>query len=465
MPLPSGTGWKAGLEMISASTETVVEGAATADLREKHERGKTRLRRWAGRLLTFFVGQGLVQVLNLATGFLLIRWLTVKDYAVYSLVSGFQGTVGVLVELGLGGSIVALLAGRTEKHILGGYIRSTRYYRNKFFVYLLPAIVVVFAILAIRQGLAWWMIAVLLSAILTAIYFESWTAYYSVPFMVHQDLQSYYRTPALIGGIRLVVSFVLHTASALSAWLMALMNSAAMFVQGWSYRHDARRHIDEPKNADPVMNQEVLQYIRPLIPGTVFFAIHGQITILLISWFGQTQDVAEVGALGRLGQLFLLLSAFNSVVIAPNIAKVSKPLLASRYLIFLAGAIGISIVLLLMSAWLPEVLLWIIGPKYLHLRTELVWTIAASCLGYVNSVMWTMHVARRWNFAWGVRAYIVAVVFVEICGIAFMDLSTAGGVIRLSAYTAFATFPVLVAWAIHGFLFCRPESSGIESRS
>jgi O-antigen/teichoic acid export membrane protein len=445
--------------VITASTETVVDVAVPANVGKMHDDGKGRLRRWARRLFTFFVGQGLVQFLNLATGFLLIRWLSVNDYAVYSLVSGFQGTVGVLIELGLGGSIVALLAGRTEKHILGGYIRSTRHYRNKFFFYLLPAIAISFAILAMRQGLVWWMTAILLGAILTAIYFESWTAYYSVPLMVHQDLQTYYRTPAMIGGVRLVTSFLLHAVSALSAWLMALMNSAGMIVQGWSYRQDARRHIIEPTDADPSTNREVMEYIRPLIPGTAFFAIHGQITIFLISWFGQARDVAEVGALGRLGQLFLLLAAFNSVVIAPNIAKIPRVRLASRYAFFLAGAIAVSVALLVTSAWLPQVLLWIIGPKYLHLRTELIWTIMASCLGYVCSVMWTMHLARKWTFAWGVRAYIIAVVLVEICGIAFMDLSTAVGVIRLSAYTALATFAVLIAWAIHGFIYC-----GIEGK-
>jgi O-antigen/teichoic acid export membrane protein len=436
----------------------VVEAGASADIGKVHENWKNRLHRWARRLVTFFAGQGLVQFLNLATGFLLIRWMSVKDYAAYSLVSGFQGTVGVLVELGLGGSIVALLAGRTERHILGGYIRSTRHYRNKFFFYLLPAIAISFAILAVRQGLAWWMTAILLCSILAAIYFESWTAYYSVPLMVHQDLQAYYRTPAIIGGIRLIASFVLHMVSALSAWLMALMNSTAMIVQGWSYRQDARRHIIEPTDADPAMNREVLQYIRPLIPGTVFFAIHGQITVFLISWFGQARDVAEVGALGRLGQLFLLLAAFNAVVIAPNIAKIPRSRLAWRYTSFLAGAIGVSLTLIVMSVWLPDVLLWIIGPKYLHLKTELMWTIAASCLGYVSSVMWTMHVARKWTFAWGVRAYIIAVLIVEICGITFMNLSTAGGVIRLSAYSALATLAVLIAWAIHGFFFSGTES-------
>jgi O-antigen/teichoic acid export membrane protein len=436
-----------------ASTETVAGLAGADDFREEQKSGRERLRRWAHRLFAFLVGQGLVQFLNLVTGFLLIRWLSVNEYAVYSLVSGFQGTAGVLVELGLGGSIVALLAGRTEKPILGRYIRSARFYRNRFFLFLLPAIAIAFPILASKQGVAWWTIVLLLAAILTALYFESWTAYYSVPLLIHQELRRYYRTLASVSGLRLAASLALHIASLLSAWTTAFINSAAMVLQGLSFRRDASRHILEPIAADLRNNREMLDYIRPMIPGTVFFAIHGQLTVLLISWFGRSQDVAEVGALGRLGQLFLLLTAFNSVVIAPNIAKIARERLAFRYALFLSGAIVVAVALLALSAWQPKLLLWIIGQRYMHLGAELTLSIGAACLGYVSSVMWTMHAARKWTFAWCVRAYIGVVMAVEIYGILFMDLSTAAGVLRLSVYAALATLMVLVAWAIHGFFF------------
>jgi len=70
-----------------------------------------KLRKLAG----FFLGQGSVQALNLLTGFLLLRWLSVEQYAIRALVAGFQGTVGMLVEMGLGGSLTGLLAGAPIK--------------------------------------------------------------------------------------------------------------------------------------------------------------------------------------------------------------------------------------------------------------------------------------------------------------------------------------------------------------
>src|SRR5687767_11972262 len=91
-----------------------------------------RIKRWLPQIARFITGQGSLQAVNLLAGFLLIRCLDVDNYALYSLTTGFQGTVGVLAELGLGGSIVALLAGRTDPTNVGRYLRSTTHYRDRF---------------------------------------------------------------------------------------------------------------------------------------------------------------------------------------------------------------------------------------------------------------------------------------------------------------------------------------------
>ena len=412
----------------------------------------SRLRRWAGRLTAFFVGQGLVQVLNLATGFLLVRWLTVNDYAVYSLVTGFQGSVGVLVELGLGSSLVALLAGRTDPHVVGGYIRSTRHYRNRFFLILLPVILVVFPVLTFRQGWGMPLTAGLLGAILMSLYFQSWASYYAVPLLIHQDLALYYRTPSLLSAARLAISFVLYLVTLLTALASVWLSALSTVAQGWFYRRHAAPHIAEPRESDPAKNREVLRYIRPLMPSTIFFALQGQISIYLISWFGKENNIAEVGALGRIAQLFVMLGAFNGVIIAPAIARISRLLLLRRYCQVLAGALLISAVMIGAALIFPGAFLWLLGHKYEHLRGELAWMMASSCIGYVTGVMFTMHSARKWIFTWGVWTYIGSVVLTQIAGLAFMNLNTTRNVILFSVFSSLATLLVQVAWGIVGFL-------------
>ena len=418
-----------------------------------------RLRRWVHRLTAFFVGQGMVQILNLATGFFLIRWLSVDDYARYSVATGFQGTVGILVELGLGSSIVALLAGRTDPQVVGGYIRSTRHYRNRFFLFLLPVVLIAFPVVTSRQGWGFSLPAVLLAAILVSLYFQSWASYYAVPLLIHQELALYYRTPSLLSATRLGVSFLLHLLSLLSAVASVWLSTLSTVAQGWFYREHSARHIAEPQESDPAKNREVLNYIRPLMPSTIFFALQGQISILLITWFGKENSIAEVGALGRIGQLFVMLAAFNSVIIAPAIARIPRSLLLRRYCQVLAGAVLVSGIMVGLAVAFPAAFLWLLGHKYEHLRGELGWMMASSCIGYLTGVMWTMHSTRKWIFSWASWAYIGTVLLTQIAALALMDLRTTKSVLIFSLFSSLATLLVQVVLAFVGFVLVRRESS------
>jgi O-antigen/teichoic acid export membrane protein len=420
--------------------------------------GNGWLSRWASRLAAFVVGQGLVQALNLATGFFFVRWLTVQDYAAYSLVMGFQGTLGILVELGLAGSITALLAGRTDPIAMGRYVRSARHFRNRFFVILLPIILVLFPVLAHRQGWSWLLTANLVAGTLIALYFQGMASYYSTPLIVHQQLCRYYQTSTLAGAARLVCSFVLQLLALLTAPVAVWINSLATLAQGWLYKRQSAKLAIEPSTADPATNREVLDYIRPLIPSSIFFAFQGQIVIFLISWFGQARNIAEVGALGRIGQLFVMLAAFNGVVIAPLVARLSREMLARRYVQILGGAALVAGGLMSVSLFAPGLLLWILGAKYAHLQAELGWMMLSASVTYITGVMYTMHAARKWVFSWAVWMYIAVVLIVQLCGIAFMDLSTTRGVLHFAAITAIATIAVQVIWAVYGFLFHEENS-------
>ena len=80
-----------------------------------------RVRQISGTLGTFLMGQGLVQVLTLATGLLLVRWMAVEEFAMYRSAFAFQFIMGALVDLGLSGSIVAMIGSRRDDPaVVGG---------------------------------------------------------------------------------------------------------------------------------------------------------------------------------------------------------------------------------------------------------------------------------------------------------------------------------------------------------
>lgn len=447
---------------ISVSAADGVSGKSLAGAPSDNiPNARAKFGRWSAQFARFAIGQGSLQAVNVISGFLLIRWLSVDSYAKYSLTTGFQGTIGGLAELGLGGSIVALLAGRTEPPLVGRYLRSTKHFRDRFFLALVPVIIVTFSILAHRQGWEWPVIGIVVSAVLFALYFQTSAICHSVPLVIHRKLRIYYQTPTLLGFGRLLLYLILHWISALTStaaiWVSSLMSAA----QAWIYRRNSREHWIEPPNADSDTNREVFNYIRPLIPSTVFYALQGQITILVISWFGENQSIAEIGALGRIGQLFVMLGAFNSVMVAPFIARTPWQMLPARYAQIICGAVVVSLALMGLSLLAPDWLLLLLGDNYRHLDQELAWTMATACIYYLTGVMWTIHSAKKWVFSWTAWVQIGAVLSTQICGVIFMDLSTTQNVLAFSLFSAIAAFAVHILWGIYGFFIYEPRARSI----
>ncbi len=405
----------------------------------------------AKKLAGFFFGQGSVQALNLLTGFLLLRWLGVEQYAIYTLLAGFQGTMGVLVEMGLGNSLVGLLAGRTDKAAVGGYIRSAKHYRNLFFLIATPAMAAAFLWLFLRQGWGLELGLVLLLALLANTFFLSWNNNYSMPFLIRHDMLGLYRLQAVFAALRLAGCWFLSLGGVLGAAVMAWLTAITTTAMGLAYRKQAGPLIEQPDCPDPEKNREILNFIRPLMPATLFYAFQGQIGVLLISWFGKADTIAEVGALARISQIFILLGAFNTVVVAPYIAKTPRHLLLRRYFGFCSGALGLSACVVFAGFYLPGIFVWLIGPNYSHLSSDLGFLLLASCLNLVSGLMWCMHSARKWVFGWGVWLYIASTILVQLVCLKFMALNTVKGVLMFSIYTSLAMFSVCLVWAFAGF--------------
>jgi O-antigen/teichoic acid export membrane protein len=411
---------------------------------------KSRFKQWGKLLFSFLAGQGSVQVVNLITGFFLLRWMSIADFAQLSVVLGFQSTVGILVDVGFSGSITALVGNRSQdKEIVG---KAAQRFRNQLFVVIIPIAGIAFSLIANRQKWSVLEQVVLFGSIVGSLFFQGWIGYYSSSLLMNRQISEYYK-PQLVGSVgRLVLSYILHISSALSAWANAWVSTVTIAINGFSYRHSAAKFLIKPEKNDSQISGEVFRYISPMIPGVVFMAFQGQISLFIITFFGQTKNVAEIAALGRLGQLFVLLSAFNGIVIEPYIAQVSQKVLLRRYFQILGGGILVAAVISMIGFVFPQPLLWLLGPKYQSLQMEVGWVLAGACLNYVGGVMWTMHSARKWVYWWGSFAYIFVLLATQIACLAMIDLSSTMGVIYFSLISTLAVMSIHIATGIVGFI-------------
>ena len=399
---------------------------------------KSRLAKWKAPLLTFAVGQPALQLVNIVTGFLLIRWLDVTEYAMFGVAFAFQSTISQLVDLGFSGSIIALAGEHgVDPAWLGRYVRAARHLRRRTLLMMVVLAAITYPFLT--NHLVWGFSnkTLLFVGIVGAVFFQGFSMY-SAPLLVHRELRSLYQAQITAAAVRLALCAAFYALGLLSAWVAVWLGTLSIGLTGYIYHQKAQAHLDEPAANDPGASQEMLHYLLPMMPGIVFAVLQGQITVAIITFFGQNRNIAEISALGRISQLFFILGAINPVLLEPYIARLPPSAVPRRYGQILILAAGVAVVIASVAHLFPRPLLWLLGTKYQGLTKEVGWAVTSAGIGYVGTVIWTMHAARRWVFGWSIAANIGVVVMSQAIFARLLDLSQTLNVLYFGLATAVA---------------------------
>lgn len=390
-------------------------------------------------LSRFAVGQLGLQFFNLLNGFFLLRWLTIEQQALFSIAFSVQSLLLSMSDVGFSNSIIALTGSRFEdKSIIGKYVASAWYLRNIFFIIGFLICLALYPLIIKQQNWSsnvfWFnMLPVILAA-----YWQADTSIYMAPLMIYKKIDELYLPQVLSSALRLLINYVLFLTSRISSFTTLTINALVLFFNSRAFKRKAvnfytlddkdPRHLQETR-------KEMLKYLGPVAPLILFNSFFGQLQVFIIAIFGKTNNIAEVAALGRLSQLFLLISAFYAVLIGPYIAKSDLHALPKKYFSSLALAIVITGLLVLSSLIIPGFYLFILGSKYYHLGGELTLMISSLSINFIAAVFWTMNGARKWYFWWGTLVYIISVTTCQVVALLVMDLSTTHAVLLLSLYT------------------------------
>ncbi|NCD67811.1 polysaccharide biosynthesis protein [Mucilaginibacter agri] len=402
-------------------------------------------------LLRFFKGQLLIQFFNLLNGFLLLRWLDIEEQAIFSLSFGMQSLINQLSDLGFSGSIIAL-AGRDydNKQILGQIIKSAKYFRKLLFfgsVTVGLILVPVFTKTKFSNPYVLWLNLI---PILAAVYWEANLSIYGTPLIIHKDMKKYYKPQIVVAIFKLFINYLLFLSHHISSFSILILNALAMLYIGNEYKKYSDKYYQKDVAFEKTKDK-MFKYILPLIPSLIFNAFFAQIQVFIISLFGKVRNIAEVAALGKLSQIFMLLGAFNMMIVEPMIAKSNHAELFKRYMLICVMAFSIAGLLTLSSYLFPGIYLLALGSKYAALSKQLIWVIGAAALAFVQGTLWTMHSARKWVFWWGSAFYILMIVCCQVLGITMFDISTTMGVLQLSFLTAVGILIVQISIGVVGF--------------
>lgn len=358
-----------------------------------------RIVQLAAKVGPFLAGQGASQFLALATSLLLLRALNVEQYAQYSLAIGLQMTASSLANLGLNQCIIPLVGTRVDdRQLVGRLVRGALFLRTWLVAIVAPIVLVFFHLAANKQG--WTLTSQLLlsASIVLAIVWSGQIACYSAPLIIQRKFRDYYFAQVAPATLRLGIYIVATVAGVLSSAAAALVGSLAYLMNAVLVRRSAAKLVEIPASADPATNREMIRTVLPMAPATIFSAFQPQIALFVITVFGETQQIAEVGALGRLAQLFLIWNVFSDLVIGPYIARMPRHRLLYEYLRMVAIAFVAMVGISVLAALFPEMFLVLLGESYAGLREPVFWTVLGSSMSSFAGVIWVMSRARRWIF-------------------------------------------------------------------
>ncbi len=382
----------------------------------------------------------------------MLRWLDVEEYAKFSLAFGFQVVMASILDVGISGAIVNLVGSRgNDPGVLGEYMAATRWLRNLLLIAVVPLGAVGFYIFGAQHGWSSFDQATLFLAILATLLSQASIATHTAPLLVHQRIRDLYRITTLSALGRLFALGLVYFAFQLNAAGVYLITAlATAFTALWA-RDTSRPFFSRNPALTSASRQELLRYVVPLAPGIIFFAFQGQITIFIMSAVGTMASIAEIGALGRLGLLFGTLSAVNGTLIGPYFARLACTQVPRRYALTIVAAIATSTIVVFATFLWPDPLLWLLGEKYHHMRSEAVWTVFGASITFVGALSYGIHLSRHWIFWWASPLTIALVVAVQAWMLIKWRLESAQDAIVFTSLTNLAMLAPQALVAIAGF--------------
>jgi O-antigen/teichoic acid export membrane protein len=404
-------------------------------------------------ILGYFTVQGITIATNLLYGLLCVRLLPSSEYAKFVVVFGVQGTLVVLMDLNFSGTIIPLIGERVHDHkLIADYVASLRRLSYWLFGIVGAGTVICFPFLVKHRNWDWSVVGSMIGILLVSTWFVRVGSAYGAVLILLGKRPIWYRAQMISSVGTLLLLGVFWAQHSLGPFTAILINVLGLVYVGIEYYRQAHRLLGTGGRASGRFIRAIIGLALPNIPQAIFFALQAQISLFLITFFGHTQGVSSVGALARLGQIFIIFKQANMLFVEPYFAKLSVTRVRSRYAftLLVAGMIGLAVVQL--TYFYPQALLWVLGPQYRNLGFEVQLAVAASAVSFFSSVLWTIHSARRFVFWWNVILSMVLTLAVQILFVIKADMSTVRSVLMLNLAMNLASLASNIMAGAYGFL-------------
>lgn len=342
--------------------------------------------------------QIIVQGVGFACGILIIRMLPIHEYAFYTLANTMLGTISVLADSGI--SLGVMTTGSRvwqDKEKLGIVMATGLDLRKKFAVgSLLISIPILLYLL--RHNGASWIMALLISVSMIPAFFSTLSdSLLGIVPKLHQNLLPLQKNQVSVSIIRLLLSTLTLF---LFPWaFMVILASGLSRIWGnIQLRGIVYGSADKNQKADPLIREEILTLVKRQMPESIYYCLSGQITIWIISFFGTTASLANLGALSRFAVLTGFLLILLKMLVIPRFARLPSInlILFNKVIYMLFAILAISGILILFSYSFSNQILSLLGKQYSKLNDEFVLIMVGSCITLIQGFFFSINSCKGW---------------------------------------------------------------------
>jgi hypothetical protein len=414
---------------------------------------------WAKTLTKFVSVQVAVQALTVAGGILLVRALSQTEYAYFTIANSMQATMNILADSGIGIGLSSI-GGRVWQNPFrfGQLINTALRLRRHLAAIAAGVVTPVLVWMLIANGASYVYAGVLTLAVLSGLNYQLLTSVLMVVPRLHSQISRVQRLDFFAAASRLALlvaacSVFVNAAVGVSATVAGLLTQY-YFLRRW-----VAGGIDASAPASEDDRKTILAIVKSQSPNAVFYCVQGQLTVWLISVLGSTQNIAEIGALGRLGIMFSIISAVMTGIVLPSFARCqSASQLRRRYFQIVGAFCLFGLSLVAVAGLFPDQLLWVLGGKYGHLRNELFLMMVMTAFNSVVAAMWSLNSSRAWiKWSW---LNIPGVMFTQVFLLLFLNISTLTGVLWFGILSLAPTFLLNCMLTFRGFLMGNDPPAG-----
>jgi O-antigen/teichoic acid export membrane protein len=414
-----------------------------------------KILKWGKLISITGFAQLFVQGIGLISGILVIRLLPTQEYALYTLANTMLGTMTVLADGGISTSVMSQ-GGKVweNREKLGVAMVTGMNLRRKFAIgSLLISTPILFYLLQ-HHGASLMMSGLLVLSLVPAFLAALSNSILQVAPKLHQDIAPLQKNHLEANIGRLIMLFI-----GIFIFPFAYVAIiAAGLPQLWTnmrLKAISQKYADWTQKPDKGLEKETLNFVKRILPGSIYYCLSGQITIWLISIFGSTTSVAQVGALGRLAMMLTVFNVIINTVVVPRFARLNhdRKSLLDFYLRVQGSLILVSLAIVGVVWLFPSEVLWVLGKDYSNLQHELVLSTLGSCLGLIVGASFSLSTSR----SWAINPFISVTlnILIIILGIIVIDISSLTGILMLNISVSVAELILYVTYCL--FKIYKPE--------